>query len=87
MDIRPEQLEQQGYNIKDRLDHQELIPFIGPQIDIPAPDLGTNEQTMAWIMDTYSMHKRNSVTAIVTGQPLDQYARQSFYLPLGRVKR
>ena len=35
---------------------QEIIPFIGPQIDIPAPDMGTNEQTMAWMMDTFSTH-------------------------------
>ena len=49
---------------------QELIPFIGPQIDVMAPDVGTNEQTMAWIMDTYSMHEGNSVPSIVTGKPV-----------------
>lgn len=49
----------------------ELIDVIGPERDVPAPDMNTNEQTMAWIMDTYSMHKRNTVTAIVTGKPLD----------------
>ena len=38
---------------------------------MPAPDMNTNEQTMAWIMDTYSMHKRHTVTAVVTGKPLD----------------
>jgi glutamate dehydrogenase (NAD(P)+) len=48
----------------------ELIEFIGPEKDVPAPDMGTNEQTMAWIMDTYSMHMRQTVTSVVTGKPL-----------------
>jgi len=49
----------------------ELIEFIGPEKDVPAPDMGTNEQTMAWIMDTYSMHMRNTVTSVVTGKPVN----------------
>ncbi|MEZ5565418.1 MAG: Glu/Leu/Phe/Val dehydrogenase [Gammaproteobacteria bacterium] len=49
---------------------QELIPFIGPQIDIPAPDMGTNEQTMAWMMDTYSLQRGHGVPAVVTGKPV-----------------
>ena len=49
---------------------QEIISFIGPQIDIPAPDLGTNEQTMAWMMDTYSVHMGYSVPGVVTGKPV-----------------
>ena len=49
---------------------QEIIPFIGPQIDIPAPDLGTNEQVMAWMMDTYSVHTGHSVPGVVTGKPV-----------------
>ena len=49
---------------------QEMIPFIGTQIDVMAPDLGTNEQTMAWMMDTYSMHMGHSVPSIVTGKPV-----------------
>ncbi len=49
---------------------QEMIPFIGPHIDVMAPDLGTNEQTMAWIMDTYSMHEGDPVPQIVTGKPV-----------------
>lgn len=48
----------------------ELIDFIGPDRDVPAPDMNTNEQTMAWIMDTYSMHARHTVTAVVTGKPV-----------------
>ena len=47
----------------------EIIDFIGPEKDVPAPDMNTNEQTMAWIMDTYSMHKRETTTAVVTGKP------------------
>ena len=49
---------------------QEMIPFIGPQVDIMAPDMGTNEQVMAWIMDSYSMHMGYSVPSIVTGKPI-----------------
>src|SRR5437899_1889851 len=48
----------------------ELAPFIGPQLDIPAPDMATNEQTMAWMMDTYSMQKGYAVPEIVTGKPI-----------------
>jgi glutamate dehydrogenase (NAD(P)+) len=49
----------------------EIIEFIGPEKDVPAPDMGTNEQTMAWIMDTYSMHQRQTVTSVVTGKPVN----------------
>lgn len=49
---------------------QEMIPFIGPQTDIMAPDLGTNEQVMAWMMDTYSVHAGHTVPSIVTGKPV-----------------
>jgi glutamate dehydrogenase (NAD(P)+) len=48
----------------------ELLPIIGPQEDIPAPDMATNEQTMAWMMDTYSMQKGYAVPEIVTGKPI-----------------
>jgi glutamate dehydrogenase (NAD(P)+) len=47
-----------------------LIEFIGPEKDVPAPDINTNEQTMAWIMDTYSMHMGQTSTAVVTGKPV-----------------
>src|SRR5205809_5920596 len=50
---------------------QEMIPFIGPQVDIMAPDMGTNEQTMAWMMDTYSVHMGYTVPSIVTGKPVN----------------
>ena len=49
----------------------EILDFLGPERDVPAPDMNTNEQTMAWVMDTYSMHVRHTVTASVTGKPLD----------------
>jgi glutamate dehydrogenase (NAD(P)+) len=49
----------------------EIYEFIGPERDVPAPDVNTNEQTMAWIMDTYSMHQRHTVTAVVTGKPFE----------------
>ena len=49
---------------------QEMIPFIGPQVDVMAPDLGTNEQTMAWMMDTYSAYTGHTVPSIVTGKPV-----------------
>jgi len=49
----------------------EIIDFIGPEKDVPAPDVNTNEQTMAWIMDTYSMHMGHTVTSVVTGKPLN----------------
>jgi glutamate dehydrogenase (NAD(P)+) len=49
----------------------ELVEFIGPEKDVPAPDVNTNEQIMAWMMDTYSMHMRQTVTSIVTGKPIN----------------
>jgi glutamate dehydrogenase (NAD(P)+) len=49
----------------------EILNFIGPEVDVPAPDMGTDEQVMAWIMDTYSQHKGHAVPEIVTGKPVD----------------
>src|SRR6266403_221522 len=49
---------------------QEMIPFVGPHTDVMAPDVGTNEQVMAWFMDTYSMYQGRTVTEIVTGKPV-----------------
>ncbi len=50
---------------------QEMIPFVGPHTDVMAPDMGTNEQVMAWFMDTYSAYQGQTVTEIVTGKPVD----------------
>ncbi|MEA3174297.1 MAG: glutamate dehydrogenase, partial [Gammaproteobacteria bacterium] len=49
---------------------QEMIPFVGSHVDVMAPDMGTNEQVMAWFMDTYSMYQGRTVTEIVTGKPV-----------------
>jgi glutamate dehydrogenase (NAD(P)+) len=48
----------------------EIMPIVGPEKDIPAPDVGTDEQTMAWFMDTYSIHSGYTVTGVVTGKPM-----------------
>jgi glutamate dehydrogenase (NAD(P)+) len=62
----------------------EIIEFIGPEKDVPAPDVNTNEQTMAWIMDTYSMHMRQTVTAVVTGKPVTMGGSQGRIEATGR---
>ena len=49
----------------------EIMSLLGPDTDVPAPDVNTNEQVMAWIMDTYSQHARHTVTAVVTGKPIE----------------
>lgn len=49
----------------------ELYDFLGPEKDVPAPDVNTNEQIMAWVMDTYSMHARRTVTGVITGKPVE----------------
>jgi len=49
----------------------EIIDLIGPEKDVPAPDINTNDQTMAWVMDTYSMHVGHTETAVVTGKPVE----------------
>jgi len=49
----------------------ELADWLGPERDVPAPDVGTNEQPMAWVMDTYAMHNRQATTAVVTGKPIE----------------
>ena len=62
----------------------ELSEWFGPDRDVPAPDLGTNEQVMAWIMDTYSMHVRRTTTAVVTGKPVDMGGSQGRHEATGR---
>ena len=67
----PEKMSQKELERMTRRYTAELTDWIGPERDVPAPDLGTNEKVMAWVMDTYSMHMRHTVTAVVTGKPLD----------------
>jgi glutamate dehydrogenase (NAD(P)+) len=62
----------------------ELSEWFGPERDVPAPDLGTNEQTMAWIMDTYSMHVRTTTTSVVTGKPVEMGGSQGRREATGR---
>jgi glutamate dehydrogenase (NAD(P)+) len=49
----------------------QILDVIGPDLDVPAPDVNTNDRVMAWIMDTYAMHKRHATTAVVTGKPME----------------
>jgi glutamate dehydrogenase (NAD(P)+) len=62
----------------------ELSEWFGPERDVPAPDLGTNEQVMAWIMDTYSMHVRRTTTSVVTGKPVEMGGSQGRHRATGR---
>lgn len=68
--VDPRTLSQNELERLTRRYASELVPLISPQMDIPAPDMGTNPQVMAWFMDTYSMTVGYSVPAIVTGKPL-----------------
>ncbi len=68
--IDPRQYSQRELERVTRRYTSEIMPIIGPETDIPAPDVGTNEQTMAWMMDTYSMNKGYSIPAVVTGKPI-----------------
>jgi len=68
--VDPKQLSQDELRRMTRRYATEITPFISPEMDIPAPDVGTNAQVMAWIMDTYSMHKGYSVPAVITGKPI-----------------
>ncbi|MFQ5778978.1 MAG: Glu/Leu/Phe/Val dehydrogenase, partial [Terriglobia bacterium] len=67
----PEKLSRRELEALTRRYTAELLADLGPERDVPAPDLGTNDQVMAWVMDTYSMHMRHTSTAIVTGKPFD----------------
>ncbi|MCB0394724.1 MAG: Glu/Leu/Phe/Val dehydrogenase, partial [Bdellovibrionales bacterium] len=69
--VDPSQLSEKELQALTRRYTNEIHPFIGPGIDIPAPDVGTNAQTMAWIMDTYSQKEGYSVPGVVTGKPLE----------------
>src|SRR5205807_1115806 len=54
-----------------QLDNAEIVDAIGPEKDVPAPDVNTNDQIMAWVMDTYSMHVGHTTTSVVTGKPVE----------------
>src|SRR5438552_1282013 len=62
----------------------EIFPIIGPDQDIPAPDMGTNPQVMAWMMDTYSMAKGYTIPAVVTGKPVSLGGSEGRYEATGR---
>jgi glutamate dehydrogenase (NAD(P)+) len=68
--VDPRTLSRRELEAVSRRYMQEMLPFVGPNIDIMAPDMGTNEQVMAWFMDTYSMHQGATVNEIVTGKPV-----------------
>jgi len=68
--VNPDHLSERELERLSRRYMQELIPFIGPDVDVPAPDMGTNEKVMGWMMDTYSNHVGHIVPAIVTGKPI-----------------
>jgi glutamate dehydrogenase (NAD(P)+) len=68
--VNPRELSQRELEHLSRRYMQEMIHFLGPDIDVAAPDVGTNEQIMAWMMDTYSNHVGYLATAVVTGKPL-----------------
>jgi len=68
--VNPRDLSQRELEHLSRRYMQEMIHFLGPDIDVAAPDVGTNEQIMAWMMDTYSNHVGYLATAVVTGKPL-----------------
>ena len=68
--VNPKDLSARELEALTRRYASEILPLIGPERDIPAPDVGTDEQIMAWIMDTYSMNSGYSVPGVVTGKPL-----------------
>jgi len=68
--VDPRELSERELRYLTRRFATEISIMMGPESDIPAPDVGTNAQTMAWIMDTYSMHRGYSVPAVVTGKPI-----------------
>lgn len=70
IDVDPKTLSRSEIERMTRRYTSELVDLIGPDKDIPAPDTGTNEQIMAWIMDTYSQNKGSTVTGVVTGKPV-----------------
>lgn len=80
----PKKMSQQEIINLTRRYTTEITMMIGPDKDIPAPDVNTNPQTMAWIMDTYSMHAGYSVPAVVTGKPLNVGGSEGRFEATGR---
>lgn len=70
VDCDPRQLSRHELEAVSRRYMQEMIPFVGPKIDIMAPDVGTNEEVMGWFVDTYSMHEGFTASEVVTGKPV-----------------
>jgi glutamate dehydrogenase (NAD(P)+) len=68
--VNPRELSPNELEHLSRRYMQELVGFVGPEVDIPAPDMGTNEQVMAWMMDTYSSHVGHICPGVVTGKPI-----------------
>ncbi len=68
--VDPAAISRRELEVLSRRYMMEMIPFVGPHTDVMAPDMGTNEQVMAWFMDTYSMYQGRTVTEIVTGKPV-----------------
>ena len=68
--VDPRQLSVNELERLSRRYMQEILPFIGPNVDIPAPDVGTNEQVMGWMVDTYSSHKGHFDPGVITGKPI-----------------
>jgi glutamate dehydrogenase (NAD(P)+) len=68
--VDPNKLSKRELELVSRRYLQELVPFIGPQMDVLGPDMGTNEQIMAWFMDSYSVHAGYALGEIVTGKPV-----------------
>ncbi|WFU07085.1 Glu/Leu/Phe/Val dehydrogenase (plasmid) [Rhizobium sp. CB3171] len=69
--VDPRSLSRRELEALSRRYMQEMIPFVGPHTDVMAPDMGTNEQVMAWFMDTYSMYQGQTVAEVVTGKPVE----------------
>ena len=84
VDVDPRALSTNELEHMTRRFATEIALLIGPERDIPAPDLGTDAQTMAWIMDTISMHSGHSVTASVTGKPVDVGGSEGRHEAAGR---
>src|SRR5205814_10316402 len=68
--VDPSKLSRIALEALSRRYMQEMIPFVGPHTDIIGPDMGTNEQILAWFMDTYSVYQGYAVSEIVTGKPV-----------------